>query len=132
MKKNSRMSGKKSVITAISFHFLSIVAAAFVVAILNILASTHNQQLTRAIGEYERELDKLEDAYARESTRWEEMKTPEKLSAALKKHALSMKPPRPDQYVYMKPDGTPYPGLAVTRAARRRAPTANNSVRTKR
>jgi hypothetical protein len=58
----------------------------------------------------EREIAKLDDSRMRESTRWEEMKTTENIEAALLRHGLSMRMPRPDQTVRLLPDGTPRPG----------------------
>ena len=84
----------------------------------------------------ERELARLEDAHMRESTRWEEMKTPDRIERALLQHGLSMRPPRPEQTVRMTANGTPYPGqLSLARArqrlgAERTASVAPASVRT--
>lgn len=106
-----------SVVAAGTAHFGAILAILFVMVIVNILASSSCKQLMKAIGEDERALARLEDACMREATRWEEMKTPENIEAALMRHGLSMKPPRPDQIVHMTSAGNPYPGqLSVARA----------------
>lgn len=120
MKKNRRVNKKMSVNTEIATHLGAVIAFLFVMVIMNLLASSSCQQLMKRIGEEEKELARLEDSRNRESTRWEEMKTPEKVEAALLRHGLAMRPPRPEQNVHMKADGTPYAGqLSVARAKAR-------------
>ena len=77
--------------------------------ILNLLASSSCTQLMKAKGEKERELVRLDEARMRESTRWDEMKTPEKVEQALLRHGLAMKLPKGDQTVRIRADGTPWP-----------------------
>lgn len=125
MRKNRKIRKEMSVIAGTTVHFGAIVAMLFVMVILNLLANSRCQQLSKAIGEREKELDKLVAACQRESTRWEQMKTPEKIESALLRHGLSMKLPRAEQNVRMKADGTPCPAqLSVARAAKRRLPVA--------
>lgn len=101
-------------------HAGVVVLVCFVMVILNLLASSSGQHLSKEIGEKEKTLARLADAYNREEMRWEEMKTPERLDEALRNHGLAMKPPRPNQNVHMSADGRPYCGqLAVTQARRR-------------
>lgn len=120
MKKNRRVNKKMSVNTEIATHLGAVIAFLFVMVIMNLLASSSCQQLMKRIGEEEKELARLEDSCNRESTRWEEMKTPEKVEAALLRHGLAMRPPRPEQNVHMKADGSPYAGqLSVARAKTR-------------
>ena len=103
-----------------TMRFGAIIVFFFVMVILNILSASSCTQLLKTKGELERELVRLEDAYMRESTRWEEMKTPERVEMALLRHGLSMRPPRPEQTIRMKSDGLPYPGqISVARAAQR-------------
>lgn len=124
MKRNRRVSKKMNVNTAIATHLGAVIAFLFVMVILNLLASSSCQQMRNRIGEAEKELARLEDSRNRESTRWEEMKTPEKVAAALLRHGLAMKPPRAEQNVHMNANGTPYAGqLSVARA---KARTASN------
>ena len=104
-----------------SAHFGAIILVLFVMVILNLLAKSSCQQIMKTIGEDERELAKLEDERMRAATRWDEMKTPEKIEMALLRHGLVMKPPRPDQNVNMKSDGTPYPGQLSVAKSRQRA-----------
>jgi hypothetical protein len=108
-----------SVVATNTMHFGAIIVVFFVMVMLNLLASSSCTQLMKSIGEKERELTKLENSRIRESSRWEEMKTVEKIERALLRHGLSMKTPRADQIVRMRADGTPYPGqLSLSRAKR--------------
>lgn len=107
-----------SVVATNTMRFGAIIVFFFVMVILNLLSNSSRVQLMKEKCLKEKELAKLEESRQRESTRWEEMKTPEKIEMALLKHGLSMKLPRPDQTVRMRQDGTPHPGqLAMKRAA---------------
>ena len=109
-----------SVVAANTMRFGAILVLFFVMVILNLLSSSSCKQLMKTKGDLERELAKLEDSRMREATRWEEMKTPDRVEEALLRHGLAMRVPRPEQNVQMKPDGTPYPGqLSVARARQR-------------
>lgn len=126
MKKNKRINKKMSVNTEIATHFGAIITVFFIMVIVNVLCSSNCQQLMKSIGESEKELARLEDARNRELTRWEEMKTPDKISAALLRHGLSMRPPRPEQHVKMTAEGVPHPGqMSVAAAEKRRAASLN-------
>lgn len=126
MKKNKRIDKKMSVNTEIATHFGAIITVFFIMVIVNVLFSSNCQQMMKRIGESEKELARLEDARNRELTRWEEMKTPDKISAALLRHGLSMKPPRPEQNVKLTSDGKPHPGqISVAAAEKRRAAAVN-------
>ncbi len=131
MRRNRRVTRKMSAAAKTSAHFGAIILVLFVMVILNLLAKSSCQQIMKTIGEDERELAKLEDERMRAATRWDEMKTPEKIEMALLRHGLVMKPPRPDQNVNMKSDGTPYPGqLSVAKSRQRAARVAQyNSSR---
>ena len=120
MKRNRKIPKKMSVIATTTMRFGAIIVFFFLMVILNQLSSSSCTQLLKEKGEKERELAKLEDARMRESTRWEEMKTPERIEEALSHHALPMRIPRADQTVRMRPNGTPFPSqLAVVRARQR-------------
>lgn len=120
MRRNRKRSKKMSVMAANTLHFVAVILMLFVMVIINLLASSSCQQLMKNIGEKERALGKLEEERVRESARWEEMKTPEKLESALLRHGLAMKYPKPDQVVRMKANGKPYPGqLSVAKARQR-------------
>ena len=124
MRKNRKVSKRMSVIAANTMRFGAIIVFFFVMVILNLLSSSSCTQLLNEKGQKERELAKLEESYRRESTRWEEMKTPEKIEAALFRHGLRMSTPRADQCIRLNARGVPYPNqLALTRL-RQRAGTA--------
>lgn len=124
MRKNRKVSKRMSVIAANTMRFGAIIVFFFVMVILNLLSSSSCTQLLNEKGQKERELAKLEESHRRESTRWEEMKTPEKIEAALFRHGLRMSTPRADQCIRLNARGVPYPNqLALTRL-RQRAGTA--------
>ena len=120
MRKNRKIPKKMSVVATNTMRFGAIILIFFVMVILNLLSASSCTQLLKTKGELERELARLEDSRMRESTRWEEMTTPERVEAALLHHGLAMRPPRPEQAVQMKADGTPYPGqLSIAKARQR-------------
>ncbi|MBO7721937.1 MAG: hypothetical protein J6T01_05990 [Kiritimatiellae bacterium] len=120
MKRNRKRTKKMSVVATNSMRLGAVLLAFFVMVIINHLSSSSCAQLMKAKGLKEREIAKLEDSRMRESTRWEEMKTPEKIKTALLRHGLAMELPRPDQNVKMLPDGRPRPGqLSLARAKQR-------------
>lgn len=122
MKRNRVVSKKMSVMTEHALRFGAIIVFSFVMVILNCLSSSTCTQLIKEKGEKERLLAKLEESRLRESSRWEEMKAPEKIERALLYHGLSMKLPRPDQNVRMRSDGTPSLGQISVARVRQRGP----------
>ena len=120
MAKNRRIPKRRSVVMTNTMRVGAVLGMLFVMSIINLLASSSCQQLLKAIGEDERELARLEDARQREASRWEEMKTPEKIEQALLRHGLSMRAARADQEVHMKSNGDPYPGQISVAKARQR------------
>ena len=110
-----------SVMATNTMRFGAIILVSVVMVLMNILSSSSCTQLQNRKGELEREIVKLENARIRESSRWEEMKTPDRVERELLRHGMSMKLPRPDQAVRLRADGTPQLGqLSVVRAAVRR------------
>lgn len=88
----------------------------FVLVILFSCAKTNCEQLMKSIGEKQRLLDKRTDELTRETARWEEMTTPEKIEVALRRHGLKMVFAKPTQNIRMSSNGTPRPGqLSVVR-----------------
>lgn len=129
MAKNRRIPKRRSVVMTNTMRVGAVLGMLFVMSIINLLASSSCQQLLKAIGEDERELARLEDARQREASRWEEMKTPEKIEQALLRHGLSMRAARADQEVHMKSNGEPYPGqISVARARQRQMNVASVGV----
>jgi len=118
MKRNRRVPKKMSVVAANSMRFGAIVVFFFVMVIMNLLSSSSCTMLLKEKGAKERELAKYEEARTQEATRWEGMKAPEKIEAALVRHGLAMRLPHADQCVRMRPDGTPYPNQRSVRLAK--------------
>ena len=113
-----------SVVATNTMRFGAIIVFFFVMVILNLLSSSSCTQLLKVKGELEREIVKLDDARMRESTRWEEMKTPENVEESLLRHGLAMKLPRADQTVRLMANGLPRPGqLSLAKAKMRGAMT---------
>lgn len=111
MRRNRKMPKKMSVMAGRSVQIGAVMVMAFAMVILNMLASSSCKQLGETIREKERHLLKLEDEQKRESARWDEMKTSERLEAALLKHGLAMHYAKPGvQVVRMDVSGRPYPG----------------------
>ena len=120
MRKNKKMTKRMSVVASNTMHIGAVVLMLFAMVILNLLASSSCQQQHKEIGEKERELAKLEDSFTRESTRWEEMKTRERIDAALRSHGLKMDFAAPDQIVRVLANGKPRAGQTSVRRARAR------------
>ena len=121
-RKNRRTTQRHSIVASTAIRSGAILVALFVMVIFNMLSSSRCTQLVSEKCKMERELAKLEDARTRESSRWEEMKTPDKIEAALVKHGLRMSLPRFDQIIRIRRDGTiPAGQIAVTRARQRGA-----------
>ena len=99
-----------SVLATNSMRFGAIIVFSGVMVILNVLSSSRCAQLLKEKGEMEREFARLENSHRRESARWEEMTTPDRLEVALLRHGLLMKTPRPDQVIRMTSDGNPRAG----------------------
>ena len=119
MRKNRKIPKKMSVVAANSMRFGAIIVFFFVMVIINLLSSSSCTMLLKEKGAKEKELAKLEETRTQEATRWEGLKTTEKLEIALLRHGLSMKLPRPDQCVRMRADGTPlYQNQVSLRRAR--------------
>ena len=125
MAKNRKISKKMSVHAANTVRFGGIILALGVMIIVNVLSSSSCDQLVNENGRKEQELAKLNESYQRESTRWEEMKTPESIDKALFRLGLTMSVPRADQCIRLKENGAPYPNqLALTRLRQRSGATA--------
>lgn len=130
MKKNRKVSQKMSVVAEHTMHVGAVVLTLFVMVIVNLLARSSCSQLSDAIGKKEETLKRLENERKRESARWEEMKTPERLETALRKMGLSMRYPHADQVIYMSADGRPKPAqIAVAKAQQRLASRAASTAR---
>ena len=122
MRKNKKVSKKMSVVANRSAQIGSVMLAVFLTVLVNLLANSSCAQMMKSIGEKERELARLGDEYARESEKWEEMKSPANLEAALLRHGLAMSYNREDQIVRMKANGKPYEGqISIAKIQNRKA-----------
>ena len=120
MRKHRKMSKKMSVMAGRTVQIGAVMVMAFVIVILNMLATSSCKHLEKEIRIKERQLAKLDDEKAREGARWNDMVTPEKLEVALLRHGLAMKTPRAEQVVRLRSDGRPYPcQISVAKAAER-------------
>ena len=119
-----------SVLATNSMRFGAIIVFFGIMAVLNVMSSTRCAQLMKEKGEMEREIARLEDAHMRESTRWEEMTTPDRLEVELLRHGLSMKLPRADQIIRMTAEGRPRAGqISLSKMKMRNAGTTAGVVR---
>ena len=128
MRRNRKMPKKMSVMAGRSVQIGAVMVMAFAMVILNMLASSSCKQLSKTISEKERQLAKLENDQKREQERWDEMKTPERLEAALLKHGLAMRYSKPEtQVVRMDKSGRPYSGQASVARATERSKAAQSA-----
>lgn len=132
MSRNRKVSKRMSMVAQGATAAGAVVASLLFGSILYICATSSSTQLQNRIGQKEKQLERLEAERERESARWEEMKTPERLEQALAKHGLAMRYAKPSQIVRLRADGRPAPGqLSVAREAQRSrtAVTASYSPR---
>ena len=128
MRRNRKMPKKMSVMAGRSVQIGAVMVMAFAMVILNMLASSSCKQLSKTISEKERQLAKLENDQKREQERWDEMKTSERLDAALLKHGLAMRYSKPEaQVVRMDKSGRPYSGQASVARATERSKAAQSA-----
>lgn len=120
MRKNKKVTKRMSIVASNTMHIGAVILMLFVMVILNLLASSSCQQQHKEIGEKERELAKLVDSLTRESTRWEEMKTRERVDVALRNHGLKMDFAAPDQVVRVSKNGSLLKGQLSVKKARAR------------
>ena len=128
MRRNRKMPKKMSVMAGRSVQIGAVMVMAFAMVILNMLASSSCKQLSKTISEKERQLAKLENDQKREQERWDEMKTSERLEAALLKHGLAMRYSKPEtQVIRMDKSGRPYSGQISVARARERSKAAQTA-----
>ena len=98
-----------------------------IMAIVNVLANTTCNQLQASIGEKERQLAKLEDAYQRENAQLSSLRLPESLNSTLSKHGMAMDVAQPHQVIKMSRSGKPYP-VSMAALARARGETGSGTA----
>lgn len=117
----------------IKMTFSCIVAFGLTLAssvIVYAFARTHNEQLMKSICEKQRLLDRRTDELTRETARWEEMTTPERIEVALRRQGLKMAFAKPCQNIRMTQAGKPRAGqLSVARLQQTTAGRATASYK---
>ena len=105
------------------------VAVALIGVIVNIGFESTCNSLQGDVGKMENEIKREKAIYERDLQKWEHLKTPQKLSAALRRHGLNMKYASPDRVVHMSKDGKPdYKSIALARATSRISRTENTAA----
>ena len=110
MKKNRKISNRRSAFSVGVIRVGSIVFVAFIAVILNLLGRSSGDQLMKTIGEKERMLGKLTQEHERTLAAWQQMTTAQSLEAQLSRFGISMHYTRPSQRVRMTAQGDVKPG----------------------
>ena len=120
MRRKSRKIRKDSSFRTVSMGVVTLIVCGFMMVMVGWMFDSKCASIQREIGKAEKEYAALELDCVRETARWDEMKTPERLAECLTRFGLEMKIQRQDQVVRMNRDGRPAPGqIAVTRALAR-------------
>ena len=121
MKRNKRTK-RCSQFALNTVHLAALVVSGFIMLMAYWLLDSRCGAIGQEIGDAEKTLAKLDGELERETMKWNEMKTPERLELALKKHGLNMNNPSPDQVIKMMDGGRVAPRqISVVRAQRRNA-----------
>lgn len=132
MSRNRKVPKKMSVVANTTMRFGAIILLSAVMAVFYMFSASGSHRLMTIKGQKQAELARLENDCRRESSRWEALITPEGLEKALRRNALAMKPPRPDQNIEMLANGRPRLGQpSLARLARRGETTKQVSYRRK-
>ncbi len=129
MKKNRKVSRKRSVIAMHVVHIGGVLLVVGVLLILNMLAQSTCGQLMKSIAQKDRTLQARQAEYDRAKARWEATKATDNLDRALAKRGLMMNFAKAHQIIRM--DGTTgkfIPGqrsVALARQRRDRVMTAS-------
>ena len=119
MKRNRRIK-RQSHFALNTMHLAALVVSAFIMLMAYWWLDTHCSAIAQEIGAAEKGLARLDAELERETMKWNEMKTPERLEMALAQHGLDMHNPAPEQVIKMRPDGRVAPRqMSVVRAQRR-------------
>ena len=121
MKRNRRVSKRMSRISVHTMHVGEVLLALFVMGIINLLASSTCDQLTKRMNEGEKKLKQCEAEYERAVARWDAMKSSDNLDRALVKWGLSMHYPKENQIVRFDSFGNLEPGQTSVALARARS-----------
>ncbi len=121
MKGNRKVSKRMSRISMHTMHVGAVLLMLFVMGILNLLASSSCDQLTKAMNEGENRLKQCEAELERATARWDAMKSDDNLDRALVKWGISMHYPKENQIVRLDKDGNLEPGQTSVALARARS-----------
>lgn len=116
MKKNRRIK-RHSRFTSGATGIAALIVSSFIMLMIYWSLDVRCTAILREIGKAESQMKALESELGRELSRWNEMKTPERLDEKVTRFGLAMANAQPDQVVRMMPNGRPAPGqMAVARA----------------
>ena len=130
MRRNRRIK-KRSKFATSSMGVASLIVSGFIMLMIFFGMNSRCSSISREIGKKEKELQRLEAELTREKTRWDEMKSTERLNIALARFGLEMDAPKEEQVIRMTATGAPAPGqLALKRmqgASRSRSVASSSS-----
>jgi hypothetical protein len=119
-RRKNRKLKKNATWTTGSMAVAALILCVLLMVLVYWLFDSRCSAIQREIGKAEKVYATLETDCMRETARWDEMKTPEKLAECLTRFGLEMKIQRQDQIVRMNRDGRPAPNqIAVSRARMR-------------
>ena len=124
MRQNRKVSRKMNRIAMHTMHIGAIMLTAFVMVIVNLLASSSCDQLVKAVDERDKRLKQCDADLERASVAWEKMKAPASLDHALMKWGIAMRQPDQRQVVHMDASGRPKPAQLSVALARQRSSAA--------
>ncbi len=128
MKRNKRVK-RQSHFALNTMHLAALVVSGFIMLMAYWWLDTRCSAIAQDIGAAERSLAKLDAELDRETMKWNEMTTPERLESALARHGLDMHNPGPDQVIKMREDGRLVPRqMSVMRAQRRYSSTLSRTA----
>lgn len=124
MRRNRKVK-KNAVLKSGTMGIASLIVSALIMAMIYYVLDSRCTLIARDIGKVERRFAQLESECVREAARWDELKTPARLTEKLSRFGLEMRYPRQDQIVRMTADGRPAAGQISVARAQARAKAAD-------
>ncbi len=124
MRRNRKVK-KNAVLKSGTMGIASLIVSALIMAMIYYVLDSRCTLIARDIGKVERRFAQLEAECVREAARWDELKTPARLTEKLSRFGLEMRYPRQDQIVRMTADGRPAAGQISVARAQARAKAAD-------
>ncbi len=121
MRKNRKISKRRSVVGMHTMHIGAMMLMGAVVAIFNLLASSSCNQLMKSIGEKEAKLQVKKAELDRARARWEATTSSDSIDRLLARHGIEVSHPKIHRTVRMDAAGRPAPGQRSVASARARA-----------